>query len=68
MANPWMTVSLVIHAGEYDKEITAEQVSGFTGGKSPSAKAYFEAVAAIVDILQASEAWKSLPPDTNVYD
>ncbi|MBQ3016016.1 MAG: hypothetical protein IJD79_04470 [Clostridia bacterium] len=61
--SPCMTVSISVKAGEVDRTVTAEKIPGFSAGLTRKGKRYLEAVKEIVDILEATEEWKSLPPD-----
>ena len=61
-ADPWMTVSLSVHTGNFDKTVIAEKIGpSFGGGITYRGKKYLETVNAIVDIIVATEEWKSLP-------
>ncbi len=66
-ADPCMTVVLSVRAGEVDKTVTAENIAGLTYGQTPKGKRYLRAVKEIVDILEETEKWKSLPPDPSIY-
>ena len=66
-ADPCMTVILTVHAGGFDKTVKAEDVAGLNDGITKRGKAYLQAVVSIVNILQATEAWQALPPDTDLY-
>ena len=67
-ADPYLTLSLTVCAGDTRKTVTANQVGGYDSGITPRAKKYLEVSRAIVKIIQASEEWKALPDYEFLYD
>ena len=55
-------LSLTVNANGLTKTVSAECAYGWYAGKTDKARAYFNTVRAIGDMLEATDEWKSLPP------
>ena len=61
-AAPSINMKLTVHVGDLEKTIIATGTAGFNSGKTLRAKKYAKTLAAIADILTATEEWQALPP------
>ena len=58
---PSISLTLTVTVGESKKTVKASRISGYDAGITDKAKAFIGTVKEIVDIIESSEEWKSLP-------
>ena len=67
-SDPSLTLILTVRNGEEVKTITAMDVPYYTNGKDEQAQNFLTACKQIVDILEATDAWKALPDYPYLYE